>query len=108
MRAGINLLPFFLALHLQAGEWEIGGAVAFGQESKGNISANGNYPTMPYTIVQNSFSGSWNQGGVELGYEVLHRGSWGVWVQAQYSEGLAHPGIYHSGENYWFFRESMR
>jgi hypothetical protein len=98
--AGLFLLPFCLSPGLRAGEWELGAAIAFGRESNGNISANGNFPTMPYTIVQNSLRGAWNQGGLQVGYEVIHRGPWGVWIQAQYSEGLSHPGIYHSGENY--------
>ena len=89
-----------LGLNLQAGEWELGGSLAIGQESGSNISSNGNYPTLPYTIVTNKFSGLWYQGGLHVGYRVLQVGKWGGWVQAQYSAGLSNPTLYHSGENY--------
>lgn len=85
---------------LRAGEWEIGGAIAFGQEAKGNLAANGNFPTVPYTIVQNSHSGAWNMGSVQVGYEALQLGAWGFWLRADYSGSLAQPKIYHSGENF--------
>ena len=96
----IFLLPFCLGTSAKAGTWEFGGAIAFGQETKGNIGANGTFPTLPYTSVQNSFKGLWYQGGLQVGYEVFRRGNWGAWIQTQYSEGLSHPGLYHSGENY--------
>lgn len=89
-----------LGLNLQAGEWELGGSLAIGQESGSNISSNGNYPTLPYTAVTSRFSGLWYQGGVHVGYRAFQVGTWGCWVQAQYSEGLSHPSLYHSGENY--------
>lgn len=98
-RTGLCLWMACQAQGLRAGAWEIGGSFATGRESKGTIASNGGFPTIPYTIVQNSFRGAWNQGGVQLGYEVFRRGAWGLWLQGQYSESLAHPGIYHSGEN---------
>lgn len=88
-----------LGMSLQAGNWELGGTFGVSQESEGTISAIGSYPTMPYTIVNNKFTGLWWQGGLSAGYEVLHRGSWGLWVQGHYAEGLSHPALYHSGEN---------
>jgi hypothetical protein len=105
---GINLQRMLRALvsivcagiSAQAGEWELGASVAVGPKSNSSISSNGNFPTMPYTIVTSRFSGSWNQGGVHVGYQVAHRGPWGLWLQVQYSEGLSHPSLYHSGENY--------
>jgi len=84
---------------VHAGEWEIGGSITLGQESKPSITNNGSAPTRPYTIVTNRFSGPWTQGGLHLGYEVVHRGSWGVWLQAHYAKGLVQPNLSHSGVN---------
>jgi hypothetical protein len=95
------LMPLVcVGISAQAGEWELGGSFAIGQESKGTISSNGNFPVMPYTVVTSRFTGLWYQGGVHVGYQVARRGLWGLWLQGQYSEGLSHPSLYHSGENY--------
>ena len=99
-KLGIAMLALCFAPSVHAGEWELGGSFAFGQESKGAVAANGNFPTVPYTIVQNTFTGAWNLGGLEVGYKVFRSGDWGAWLQVRYSEGVSHPGVYHSGENY--------
>jgi hypothetical protein len=99
-RTGALLLPFCMALSLHAGEWELGAFFADGQKAKGSITSNGNFGTVPYTSVQNTLNGPWTQGGVQVGYELFHRGNWGVWVQASYSSGLAQPEVNHTGANY--------
>lgn len=95
-------LPWLLCLGLQAGNgaWELGGSLAVGKEEKSNINNNGNFPTMPYTMVVNQLSGSWYQGGVQVGYRIFTAGPWAFWAQGQYSAGLSHPSLFHSGENY--------
>lgn len=88
-----------LVAGLQAGEWELGASLSIAQEEKGKINALGGFPTVPYTTVQNNFNGLWYQGGLQVGYKVFSQGPWGVWLQAQYSEGLSHPGLFHKGES---------
>lgn len=97
--SGVCLLFLSVGTGLRAGEWELGASLAVAQEEKGQINSLGNWPTTPYTTVKNNFDGLWYQGGIHVGYEVLRRGVWGYWAQAQYSEGLSHPGLFHKGEN---------
>lgn len=98
-RTGASLGLICLAARLQAGEWEIGGAIAVHYGSYGSINSNEQYPTSPYTIVSSSQKGAWTQGGLDLGYEAFRAGQWGVRLQAQYTQSLVHPEIHHSGEN---------
>ncbi len=96
----VTLLACSLGLAAQAGEWELGGSFAIGPESKASILDKGAYPTLPYTMVESKFDGPWTQGGISVGYEVIHRGNWGLWLQGQYSEGLVHPAFRHMGETH--------
>lgn len=98
LRIPILLLPFCLSVGLQAGEWEFGLLYADAQTEKGSLTSNGTFPMLPYAIVQNGISGTWSQGGVQVGYRLLQKGDWGLWIHGQYNEGLAHPAITHSGE----------
>jgi len=91
-------LCFCASTGARAGEWELGGSLGVAQEEKGGTNFSGNWPTVPYTTVQNSFTGAWNQAGLLVGYEALHKGAWGLWLQGQYSEAVSHPGFLHKGE----------
>lgn len=82
-----------------ANDVEISGSIGMGFMTKGSSSYKGNYPTSPYTTVENQLNGTWRTGSLNLGYEAFRRGNWSFWVHGQYSRSLAQPTLHHDGEN---------
>lgn len=98
-RAVLLLLIAGIPASANANDVEISGSIGMGFMPKGSLTYTGNYPTSPYTTVDNNLNGTWRTGSLSLGYEALRRGNWSLWIHGQYVRSLAQPTVHHNGEN---------